>query len=129
MELTFRPITKDELLSITLTAEEEEIPVRGQFASDDEAADKELEDSILDRMRHGDEWAWFCAKVEVVWNGYKGQAFLGACSYENEADFKKDGYYEDMVEEALEDLNKSLATNFAVLKSRIEMALYGHHRS
>ena len=50
------------------------------------------------------EWAWCTVEVRATWNGVFGNAFLGACSYASEKDFKEDGYYNDMKNQALESL-------------------------
>lgn len=53
-------------------------------------------------------WGWFCAHVIVTWNGYKGEDFLGGCSYESEEAFRADAYFDDMVSNALDGLNEYL---------------------
>lgn len=104
-----RELTEADVV-FSLEIEEDDIPVRGNFASGDDKADKELEDSIIKRLRNGDTWAWASVKVTATWKGWKGVDHLGACSYDDEADFKEPGgYYDDMKSEALADLNKSLS--------------------
>lgn len=95
-------------LTYTLTAEQDDTPIRGSFASGDDAADKELEDELLARLDQGDVWAWACVCVSVTHNGFKGVAYLGGCSYNNEAEFKADGYYRDMCKDAFADLRESM---------------------
>lgn len=54
-------------------------------------------------------WAWCCVEVRATFDGVTGSDFLGGCSYKNEADFKTPGgYYEDMVNEAIERLEAEL---------------------
>lgn len=116
-----RELTAEDV-EFFLEIEDEDIPVRGNFASGDDAADKELEDSIIARLNGGDLWAWCCVKVTAKWKGWKGVDYLGACSYESEKDFKEPGgYYDDMKASALADLNKSLA-NCAGELSELEVA-------
>jgi hypothetical protein len=97
----------------TITAEQDDLPVRGNaICSGDEKYDQEVEDGINGRLLCGDVWAWASVKVEcaVELNGEKftGCSYLGACSYEDEEDFKTGGYYEQMKEDAKKDLIDSL---------------------
>jgi hypothetical protein len=88
---------------------DEEIPVRGAFASGDDAADREDEARILRELERGNTWAWCCVKVRAVWCGFQGTDYLGGCSYDDEEDFKRCDYFGDMKAEALERLNLELA--------------------
>jgi hypothetical protein len=61
-------------------------------------------------------WAWCSVTVTAEWMGWKGRAHLGGCSYKDEADFSgPDGYLPQMVEEAIDDLNKALESAAALL--------------
>lgn len=92
---------------------EMDYPPNGEFDSGDGEADREQVASILEQLNSGNLWAWCCVKViaQVEYGGqvFKGEAHLGACSYENEKGFKADVYYGDMCREALEDLKHGLA--------------------
>ena len=113
MKKTF---SKSEV-AYTLEAEFDDIPVRGNaIVSGDDAEDKRIEDSILRRLENGDVWAWASVKVIASWNGIEGVDYLGACSYEDEDDFKQPGgYYEDMKAEAL----ASLKVNIKALQEKV----------
>lgn len=89
-----------------INVSEETIPVRGNaMASGDEALDKQYEDEILARLERGEVWAWADVTVIAECEGFQGHAFLGGCSYKDEADFKRDGgYYEDLKTQAFADL-------------------------
>ena len=91
---------------ITLEALPETIRVRGNAqASGDDALDKEAEDEILARLESGDIWAWFTAKVSVRDKyGREASDYLGACCYEDARDFKRGGYYLDMIRECLDQI-------------------------
>ena len=94
---------------ITLTINHEDTPVRGNaLASGDAAEDKRCEDAILERLDRGDEYAWFRADVTAEYAGIECSSYLGCCSYRDEADFKNDAYYADMVDEALGKLQGRL---------------------
>lgn len=103
----------------TFLAEPEDVPVRGNvMASGDDAADKAAENEVLARLERGDIYAWFVAhviaEVEVDGETYKGDAYLGGCSYADEKNFTQDGgYYDDMKKDAFNDL-------IATLRSRVK---------
>lgn len=68
---------------------------------------------VRQEIRRGNPWAWFHAKViasiEIGDARYEGVDYLGACSYENEKSFKdRAGYWPDMQQEALDDLESLL---------------------
>lgn len=94
---------------ITLEALPETVRVRGNaLASGDDTEDKECEDQILQRLQMGDVWAWFTAKVTVRdKSGREASDYLGCCTYEDAEDFKRGGYYLDMVKACVDELEKS----------------------
>jgi hypothetical protein len=107
-------------VKVTLRAEPEDEPVRGSFGGDEDGARK-VEDDVLAGLEGGNEWAWCQAVVEVSWGNFQGAAFLGCCSYESEEDFmQKGGYYEQMVEESLSDLNAGIAKVYAEICPLLE---------
>jgi hypothetical protein len=99
-------------ITYTLTAEQDDIPVRGNaMCSGDDAVDKEVEDEILARLDRGDVWAWASVKVVAECEGFEGCDYLGGCCYKDAKDFAtEDGYYPQMKDAALEDLKATLAT-------------------
>ena len=106
---TPRALTAEEV-TFTLECLEEHTAVRGNFmATDDPEQDKRDEDEVLRRLNRGDLWAWCCVKVTAHWAGLHATDFLGCCSYQDEADFERDGYAADMRERALDDLNATIA--------------------
>jgi hypothetical protein len=89
---------------IELLREEEDQSPRDQFSEpeDVEFVEREIE--------NGNPWAWFVAHVRVTYKGILSHDdYLGGCSYKNEKDFKKGGYYDDMVNNCLSEINKQLA--------------------
>ena len=85
--------------------EQDDIPVRGNaIASGDNATDKAVEDEIIERLDNGDTWAWCSVCVVAEAGGVEGRAYLVACSYKDEEDFRSGGYYEQMQEDAKDDL-------------------------
>jgi hypothetical protein len=118
---TFKGLRADEV-TFTLTAEYEDIPVRGNaLACGDDAEDKACEDEIIARLDRGDVWAWAYVTVTARWRDWKGSATLGACSCTDEDDFRTPGgYYDDMCAEALAELNVRVQTAFEALADRAE---------
>jgi hypothetical protein len=105
-----RPLTAREV-TFAVEPQPEDIPVRGNaMASGDDKVDKEYEDEILERLDNDDIWAWCHVVVTARWNGFEGTAGLGGCCYEDERDFRKNScYFSDLCEEALDDLNRTVA--------------------
>ena len=102
----------------TITVEYEQTSVRGNaLASGDDEADRECEDAIIKRLDQGDVWAWCTVFVTATWNEHEGRTDLGCCSYDDEADFKAGGYYDDMCSEALDQLNAELENAASELES------------
>lgn len=128
-----RKLTKDEV-TVALAIEPEEVSHRGlewevenAFPGDpsgppeDLAKDVEMRADICRRVRRGDDWAFGCAVVTVEWQGFRASNTLGHCSYADEEDFRRDGYYADMVDETLEELNGEVAAALAKLMPLVEV--------
>lgn len=63
---------------------------------------------ICEQLKRGNAWAWCQANVTVVFYDFVSTQYLGACSYENEAAFKRCDYYEQLVNEGVEEIAKTL---------------------
>jgi len=112
-EVKLRKLTeKDVELALDV---EPETDCEPDFQNDDGTPDTKLIAQIRkDSMRT--MWAWCGVTVRVRWNGWVGRAHLGGCSYKDEAEFRGEGgYFPQMVTEALDDLNASLARSAALL--------------
>lgn len=105
--------------AFTLTAEQDDIPVRGNaMASGDDEVDRAEEDRILNELDDGNVWAWASVTLTCTFGGFEGFDSLGACSYRDEDDFKQPGgYYEDMREQAFENLVAIMGEAADTLKS------------
>lgn len=100
---------KEQRYNVRLIATQDDTPVRGNaIASGDDEEDRKYEDMILERLATGDVWAWAQVEVQATLpDGRTGSAYLGGCCYKDEADFKQpDGYYEDLISEALIDAER-----------------------
>jgi hypothetical protein len=91
---------------VDFNALEEHCQVRGNAQAIDEELDKQVEDSIIERLNNGYLEAWFCAEVTAKYKGFKGTDYLGCCSYNSFDDFLKEkgGYYTDMIHCAITGL-------------------------
>ena len=113
--MKLKQLTKDsEGVEIKLTIEQDDVSEMN-FDSGEPEKDGELQHELYKRLSRGDTWAWCTVTVTASWGGWVGSTrwvgstSLGGCSYEDEEDFRKGGYYNDMVEEAVNDLNQKLA--------------------
>ena len=108
---------KDQVV-YAIEADFDDIPIRGNaIVSGDENFDREVEDELIERVNNGDVWAWASVKVIASIPGIEleGADYLGGCSYRDEEDFQQGGYYEDMKERALEDLEKQIHAVFNLI--------------
>ena len=64
------------------------------------------------------DWGWCRVAVEASFGGMCGVAHLGQCSYLNLDDFKAGGYYEQLVEEAVGELNSVVELMVDALRAK-----------
>jgi hypothetical protein len=116
---TFKPLTEADVKFI-ITTEVELCDLRTAFPM---LSDEEI-DEIRARLDGGDPWAFCTVVVEAFWkpegveDGFEGAVTLGCTSYDDEDDFKKGGYFEQMKKDALEILNKTVQDAHKALESR-----------
>ena len=112
-----RKLTEKDI-DITVDAQYEDLQIRGNaIASGDDEYDKTVEDELIRRVETGDVWAWASVSVTAKFGRFEAVNYLGGCSYKDEADFiNNSGYYEDMKDEAIEDLNAQLQKTYNELK-------------
>jgi hypothetical protein len=92
--------------TIDLIIHPEDLPIRGNLvASGDDVLDKQLEDAVIEESEHT-PWAWCFVELKATWKGLSHSEYLGCCSYRSEGDFRVDGYFNDMVAEAIEQLHQ-----------------------
>ena len=120
--MNIKPITREEA-TIRVLAKPDPVPVEGNACvSGDDDFDREVEHNILCRLQQDQVWAWAAVTVIVAWGSFEGRAYLGCCSYADENDFKQPGgYFDDMVAEALDELNRTISEAYQQMKER-EMA-------
>lgn len=113
-----RALTIDEV-RFSIRIERETESVRGNASAIDPVTDREIESEIFLRLERGEEWAWCTVFVTAQWGGYEAFESLGCCSYADEEDFKRGGYYDDMCGEALDALNGQIADTYRQIESLI----------
>jgi hypothetical protein len=112
---SLRPLTRDDV-TITVEALPEDSPPEGHFASGDDEFDRKICAEIREKAEWN-SWAWCCIKVTVSWRGHSASDYLGACSYDSKEEFVSEGgYYDDMVDRALEELNDEVRCAYEDLK-------------
>ena len=96
-------------IKYTLEIFPEEMEIRGNASAIDAETDERIACMIEKQLAEGNPWAWCCVKVTAECEGFTGTDCLGGCSYASQAEFcDNDGYYNDMKEQALEDLRAKL---------------------
>jgi hypothetical protein len=99
-----KPITLDEC-EITTYCEPEDDDGPEGYSDDAETCA-----NIRAWLESGNEWAWCVACVKVEYKGIASTQYLGACSYDGATDFRDNsGYWHDMCEEALAEINTRVA--------------------
>jgi len=104
----------------TVRIEPEEIPFRGNASAIDDETDAETEAWIARELSRGNDAAWCCVIVEATWKSYSGVASVGGCSYATEAEALACADDYGLQAEALEDLNRSIASIAAELSELAE---------
>lgn len=101
------------LVKVTLECEPEDQAYTGHFETENGEPDRELEKWIEKELQNGNEWAWCSAHVTVRYAGMRGDDWLGGCSYKSQEDFMQpNGYYDSMIDEAVDDLAKQIEKIF-----------------
>lgn len=89
------------------TEEKDGFTIHLDFSPEDTAPDwdmtKEERDELIEKIDNG-SLLWVIARVEVKKKSIVlGSSYLGGCCYKDTKDFLMDGYYEDMVNEAMQE--------------------------
>ncbi len=107
------------LVTLTIHMEQDDSPVRGNAsASGDDEYDKLIEDGILERLRQDDDWAWCCVTVTGKFGPFTADTSLYGCSYNDKEDFMQPGgYYDEMVDEVIEDLERQIERALQLIQS------------
>lgn len=110
-----RPLTRDDVI-ITVEALPEDSSPEGHFSTGDDERDRKICAEIREKAEWN-SWAWCCIKVTASWRGHSASDYLGGCCYDSKEEFVSEGgYYDDMVDRALEELNDEIAATYKNLK-------------
>ena len=106
----------------SVECEPEECQIEGNASDIDEETDRETETWIREELEAGNEWAWCSVKVSATVRSrgfeFQGAAYLACCSYRGIDDFcTPDGYYPDMCQEALGELDEQIQSFLSGLTS------------
>lgn len=114
---------KESDISLTIEAEPEDIAPEFYLSFKNTGFDHtDTIRHIRQRLNLGQQWAWCCVNVTARYELWTGTAYLGCCSYKNKTDFiANSGYYKQMVQEALDDLNKDIRNVFESISSLIQV--------
>ena len=97
-----------------LDVEPEDMPITGNaIASGDSAYDRQVEAELIQKRDSGDVWAWCTVTVKARFHDFEGWSTLGCVSCVDEADFRKNHYWQ-MCQEALNNLLDNLAEAQAI---------------
>lgn len=111
---------KAEDVEILVIAEEE----TEHFTDPIFAYDPGTHDAFQEMVDKHGLWGWCHVTVRVSWRGLVGKGYLGGCSYESEEEFRKCDYYQQTLDQALDDLNADVeAWLLAADEARSELAL------
>lgn len=105
-----------KLATIRVYCTPEHLRIEGTASAIDPETDREVAAEIRGQLEAGNEWAWCAVEVRATYAGVDGADFLGACSFASEADFRSDGYFEDMRAVALERLALELKDSARMLE-------------
>lgn len=114
-----RKLTKEDV-TISIVPEEEDLHWTDGALGYDLSCITDFQEMV---DKHG-IWGWCCVKLEVQWRGLTARTYLGAASYAGETDFvENSGFYEDMVNEALDALNREVEAHIEeALDMRAELS-------
>lgn len=97
-----------DLCKVTIETEHEYTPITQALSFEETGTDhSEYINKVL-KDKTNNPWLWCVVKVSVDFNQLHGYAYLGQCAYENEEDFIKGGYFEQMRDEAFESVKRQL---------------------
>jgi len=118
--MNIRKLTMEEV-DFDLECLPEDTPVRGNaMNSGEDDYDREVENKILADLEWN-QWAWCCAHVIARWKGFKGDDYLGGCSYDSEEQFRAPGGdWDDMKQQALDDLQANIERELIEAEELIE---------
>lgn len=114
--MALRQLSADEVLFLVDVEQDAEDVHTHMPRTGDELADLLREQLLLERLRHGDKWAWAWITVTVHWRNFQADACLGGCTFDDELDFLQSDAHRTLREQALASLQTTLQTAFSRLQ-------------
>lgn len=74
------------------------------FSTIEESFDEDVAIEVRKDYESGNYWAFCDIEVMVSFDNYSVSKFLGCANYKDEADFRNDPYFQDMQQEAFDEL-------------------------
>lgn len=97
-----------EVVRFEISIEPEPISIESTLSFEETGADySEYIEKVLND-NGANPWLWCSVKVTAGWFELEGYSYLGACAYQSEEDFKNGGYFEQMKDEAFEQLKEKV---------------------
>ena len=113
-----RTVTREEV-TISVAAEEEHSSIRR--AAKETGREEDFIIAVHENQKKS-VYGWCTVRVRASYKGFQGNDYLGQCSYSSKEDFiNNSGYYEQMVAQAIDDLNKNIAESFDKFKDLIQV--------
>jgi len=111
-----RVVTK-AMCHFEVKCEDEDLAPEGNcMSSGDAEFDAKCAADIRKRLESGDRWAWCYVVVFAKLGSWTGRAGLGGCSYESEADFRGCDYYDQLCQDAVDNLNAQMQESAKALE-------------
>jgi len=105
----------ERMIEWSVTPEVEHMHPDDCFALDVDAQTEIVNSIIQDSETN--EWAWCCVCVKGSFEGIEAKSYLGGCSYESRKEFEQSGYYEDLKQEVLQEINAKVSKLLTTLSA------------
>lgn len=108
-----------EAIVVKYRVGQEDMPVKGAFASGDDAADADMEQEIIERVNRGDPFAWCWAKVTATCGPFEGFECVGGISCKNRKELKE-LFLKDMKQQAIHHLKQVMEDAHSAVLAAVE---------
>ncbi len=108
-----------DICNVTITPSDNDQSPRESYlvphVSFDEEDVNRFVNDVYEMIDKYDLWGWCQVEVKASYASLCGAAYLGGCSYEGEEDFKKGGYFEQMADEAIAELQQNIDDTYKLI--------------
>jgi len=80
--------------------------------------DIEFNKHLSKRLAAGDQWAWCAVRIRLSWGEWEGWAYRDGLQYEDQDDFLRGWEAEEMLLEALRELNARVSHAYSLIQDR-----------